>query len=159
MLGTRLLVKTTFYGSRAPTENTAGVRANVTDENDMTTGRKTRLLQLGTLESLFAGALAVAVGGWVLCIESLGSVHPDWVAVKPNGALCLILAVLALLLFRLPSTPDPQPRPLFHSLSRLYELLAVAIRLPSLAVFTFGWRPAIDPLLIADTAPSGGGSP
>ena len=53
-----------------------------------------------TLGLAAAGIGAVAFAGWVFGIDALKRIHPAWVAMKPNTALCLILAGLAVVLLR-----------------------------------------------------------
>ena len=104
--------------------------------------------------ALFAGALAVLVGGvvllgWALDIAALKSVLPGWVSMKPNTAFAFILTGLALLLSRPRSTLNAQ---LSTSISRCCALFAGLIGLLSLCEYAFGWNPGFDQWLIPEPA-------
>jgi PAS domain S-box-containing protein len=117
------------------------------------------------LSALLAGSLAVVVGGlvlmgWALDISSLESILPGRVSVKPNTAIALILAGIALLLPSIPApAPGPETRPDGHRLAalgsgigRICGLLAGLFGFLTLCEYVFHWNPGFDQWLFAEPA-------
>ncbi|MBW4458526.1 MAG: diguanylate cyclase [Nostoc indistinguendum CM1-VF10] len=81
--------------------------------------------------------------GWLTDIQTLKSILPDWVTMKPNAALGFVLAGLALIFF--PSTGQVK--------YRVTQRLAIAITflgLLTMSEYLFGWNLGIDQLLFIE---------
>ncbi|MEO6016845.1 MAG: hypothetical protein ABIP46_06285, partial [Polaromonas sp.] len=100
---------------------------------------------------LAAAILSLAMGlgalmGWALQVDTLKSVIPGAVQMKPNTAVGLVLAALALLAGL--RRRDRKWRPLGYGLA----LAVLGIGLATLCEYLFAWDLRIDELLFRDTA-------
>ncbi|MCX6917313.1 MAG: PAS domain S-box protein, partial [Verrucomicrobia bacterium] len=103
------------------------------------------------LVARLAALLAICVGGsvligWLFDVGSLKSLHPTWVSMKANAAVCFLLSGLALwLMQRLPS-------PAQTAISRACAGLVVLIGALTLAEYLFGWDLGLDQLLFHEAS-------
>lgn len=72
-----------------------------TAEVDVTTPQRWEDARFWLMLAKLAGAVAAAIGisvllGWMLDNAVLKSIHPDWVAMKANTAICFLLCGMAL---------------------------------------------------------------
>ena len=84
--------------------------------------------------------------GWVLDASLLKSVIPGAVEMKPNTAVGLVLASLALLLL------GNRPTPARQRSAQALALSVGALGFATLGQYVFGWELGIDELLFRDTA-------
>src|SRR5580692_3081968 len=85
------------------------------------------LQRYGFISSL-AGPVAMAIGGlvlvgWVLGVRRLASVMPEYTTMKPNTALCLVLAGLSVWLLRFRPNPGVEVSPSQLALGRICALV------------------------------------
>lgn len=90
-------------------------------------------------------AIAVLLG-WVVGIDAITRLHPEWASMKVNTALCLLGLGAAVVLHGTPAG---------IGCATLSGLLAAL----SLVEILTGWNPGIDEALIADPAPSANAAP
>jgi two-component system cell cycle sensor histidine kinase/response regulator CckA len=97
-------------------------------------------------------ALAVLIGslaflGWALSIQILTSILPGLATMKPNTALCFVLAGLSLWLTQpIPSRPD-DPRTQRSLAAKILSSVVGIMGLLSLAEYAFGLNLGIDEIL------------
>src|ERR1700722_246044 len=113
------------------------------------------LQRYGFISSL-AGPVAMAIGGlvlvgWVLGVRTLASVMPDYTTMKPNTALCLVLAGLSLWLLRLRSNQGVESNPQHRQLGQIYAALAAFLGLLTLGEQLLHLNLGIDQMLLRDT--------
>jgi PAS domain S-box-containing protein len=85
--------------------------------------------------------------GWLLDIPVMKSALPGLVTMKPNAALCFLLAGVALL-----GLQEDMP-PFLRRLVRPSAVVVVGIGLLTIGEYAFGWALGIDQLLFWDTTP------
>lgn len=106
-----------------------------------------------TLGLAAAGIGAVAFMGWVFGIDALKRIHPAWVAMKPNTALCLMLAGLAVVLLRDESVSGFRRR-----LGMGCGFIITLVGFWALGECIGWWKPSIDDVLFHGSAAEAGGS-
>ena len=97
----------------------------------------------GWVATLVIAIGGLALTGWVLDVAVLKSLRLDWVSVKPNAAIALILTGVALLFSRPSATRSPQLA-FLSRLARWGGWLAGGIGLVTLIEYTWGWNPGFD---------------
>ena len=102
-----------------------------------------------------AGVIALTGGvtvliGWLLRLPTLMTVLPGAVAMKPNTALCFILAGIALVSLREDGAVAPIPVT-FRRFGRLCASLIALISAVTLCEDWFGWNVGIDQWIIRDS--------
>src|ERR1700739_4269190 len=117
--------------------------------------RQAALQRYGFVASL-AGPIAMVVGGlvllgWVLRARTLTSVMPDYTTMKPNTALCLVLAGLSFWLLRFRSHSCVEVSPKQRSLGQIGALLVAFLGLLTLGEIFFHLNLGIDQMLLRDT--------
>lgn len=100
-------------------------------------------------------SLIVALGGiivltgWLLDKQALKGIHPYFVTMKSNTALCFLLIGIALCLLN--KTPEQLANRVYqYRLAQLCASLVVLIGLLSLSQYVFGWDLGIDQLLFKE---------
>jgi PAS domain S-box-containing protein len=125
----------------------------------MTTNKESRRLQYFRRYALVAGALAAAVGvlsllGWLLDVETLKSVLPGKATIKPNTALSLILAGIALVVSAVsPRAETSQRGRKRKGVTRVCSGLLVIIGGVTLVEYIFHLDLRIDALLSRSALP------
>lgn len=112
--------------------------------------------QVQTSCGLFATAIGVAViFGWLTHEPFLKSINPDWISMKFNTALGMVLSG-ALLISLAPEEEEeaPKSRGKFIFLASVLALLAAVSIAEHLSP---GWNPGLDELFIQDDRPTGEG--
>ena len=113
-------------------------------------GQPKALQRYGFVSSL-AGAIAMAVGGlvlvgWLFGVRALASVMPDYTTMKPNTAVCLVLAGLSLWLLRFRSNQgvefNPEHRRFGQICAVLVAFLGLFLDLDRFILDTV-WRPCL----------------
>jgi hypothetical protein len=116
------------------------------NQNGKSSGQWDRILpntpRLVAILSVFTGAVVLI--GWAQDIAVIKSIHPDWVAMKANTALCFILIGVAML------ASSPPSSVLSLRLARLCILLCALIGLLSLSEYLFDWNPGLDQWLFVE---------
>ena len=108
-----------------------------------------KLASLAALVAVVVGAVVLV--GWAFDIAVLKSILPGWISMKPNTAVCFILAGIALwLTTRQSAIRNPQSAILFFRLARFCALLVGLIGLLTLGEYVFGWNLGIDQWLIRE---------
>jgi PAS domain S-box-containing protein len=115
-----------------------------------------KLLQRYGFISSLTGPLAMAVGalvlvGWALGVRTLTSVMPGYTTMKPNTALCLVLAGLALWLLRLRPSQGDELNPKHRRFGQICAVLVAFIGLLTLGEHLFKLNLGIDQMLQRDT--------
>jgi PAS domain S-box-containing protein len=113
------------------------------------------LQRYGFISSL-AGPVAMAIGGlvlvgWVLGVRRLASVMPEYTTMKPNTALCLVLAGLALWLLRLRPNQGVELNPKHRRLGQICAVMVAFLGLLTLGEHLFKLNLGIDQMLLRDT--------
>ena len=106
-----------------------------------------------TLGLAAAGIGVVAFIGWVFGIDALKRIHPAWVAMKPNTALCLMLAGLAVVLLR-----DESVSGFRRALGMACGFIIAMAGFWALGEYIGWWKPSIDEVLFHGSAAEVGGS-
>jgi diguanylate cyclase (GGDEF)-like protein/PAS domain S-box-containing protein len=104
----------------------------------------------------FAGPVAMAMGGlallgWLLGIRILTTVIPGSGTIKPNTALCFIVAGLSLWLLRLPASPTVEDNPSHGRLAQICALFVAVLGVLTLAEHLLHLNLGIDQRLLRDT--------
>lgn len=99
--------------------------------------------QRGAILVLSVGLLVIA--GWIFNLEILTKIHPSWVSMKSNAALCLILCALAQL-FQLKS----ENRPNLKKYTLISTTIVGAISTMTLVEYLFDTDLGIDNTIIKD---------
>jgi hypothetical protein len=89
--------------------------------------------------------------GWVLGVRGLTSVMPDYPTMKPNTALCLILAGVALWLLRFRTSEGVEVNPKHRRCGQICALLVAFLGLLTLGEHLFKLDLGIDQMLLRDT--------
>jgi PAS domain S-box-containing protein len=89
--------------------------------------------------------------GWLLDNEILKRVHPEFVTMKANTAVCLMLVALAILLIEDPSTSTRRRR-----ISQVCAAIVGLVGILTLSEHLVGWDLGIDQLLFVETAKEAG---
>ena len=102
----------------------------------------------------WAGGACVAVAllvlaGWAWDIDALKSVLPEWVSMKANTAVGILLAGLALVLME-SGTPTARSELVMRRIARVCAALVLLIGALTLAEYLFGWNPGLDQLLFQE---------
>ena len=106
--------------------------------------------------SSFAGPIAMAVGGlvlvgWLLGMRTLASVFPHYTTMKPNTAVCFVLAGLSLWLLRLPLSQAVEFNPKHGRLGQICAVLVAFLGLLTLGEIFLNLDLGIDQMLLRDT--------
>src|SRR5271165_4430099 len=114
--------------------------------------------------SSFAGPIAMAVGGlvlvgWLLGIRTLTSLMPHYTTMKPDTAVCFVLAGLSLWLLRLPSSQAVEFNPKHGRLGQICALLVAFLGLLTLGEIFLNLNLGIDQTLMRETLTDPGVSP
>jgi two-component system, sensor histidine kinase and response regulator len=104
----------------------------------------------------FAGPIAITVGGlvlvgWLLGIRTLASVFPHYTTMKPNTAVCFVLAGLSLWLLRTPSSQSVEFNPKHGRLGQICAVLVAFLGLLTLGEIFLSLNFGIDQILLRDT--------
>ena len=115
-----------------------------------------KALQRYAFISSLAGPVAMAIGGlvlvgWVLGVRRLASVMPEYTTMKPNTALCLVLAGLALWLLRLRPNQGVELNPKHRRLGQICAVMVAFLGLLTLGEHLFKLNLGIDQMLLRDT--------
>jgi two-component system sensor histidine kinase/response regulator len=117
--------------------------------------RRAALQRYGFISSL-AGPIAMFVGsfvlfGWVFGVRTLASVMPEYTTMKPNTALCLVLAGLSVWLLRFRPNPGVEVSPSQLALGRICALVVFFLGLLTLGEIFFNLNLGMDQMLLRDT--------
>ncbi|WP_341529077.1 EAL domain-containing protein [Nostoc sp. UHCC 0302] len=109
-----------------------------------------RLLTVLKATSQIAGMFVALVGcavlvGWLVDNQTLKSILPEWIAMKPNTALGFVLSGLTLNFLK--STAKLKRR-----LAQGFALAVTILGLLTISEYTFGWNLGIDQLLFFDNS-------
>jgi hypothetical protein len=99
--------------------------------------------------AILAGLLIMV--GWWLHIVALTSIVPGLVTMKPNTALCFILAGIALVLLRAPVTNPKSSSNAEKWIARFCSAILIVIGLITYGERVFGWHAGIDEILFSQT--------
>ena len=108
--------------------------------------------------SIVLSTLAFCIGGaaflgWVLDNPYLKRIHPSFVTMKVNTAVCLMLVAAALFLLQDPSTSTTKRR-----VSQLFTAIAALVGLITLSEHLLGWNSGLDQLLFYESRAEAGRS-
>ena len=106
-----------------------------------------------TLSLLAAGIGALSFAGWVFGIPALTRLHPAWVTMKANTALCLMLAGVAIALLR-----DEKVAGWRRRLAQTCAVTIIAVGALTLAEILGGWDFGIDQALFYESQEMAGRS-
>lgn len=87
----------------------------------------------------------LALVGWQFNITALKSVSADFISIKPNTALSLILAALSLLMIQ-----SSVPRHFTYRLSKTLSIIVILLSGATLLEYLTGWNPGLDALLFKE---------
>jgi two-component system sensor histidine kinase/response regulator len=96
---------------------------------------------------------AIALTGWIAGVEELKGFVPGQVALKPNTAICFILAGFALHIYNRRSRSA-----LVRAAGVAAAAVVLGVGLVSLAEYVLGWKSGIDQALFTETAGAAGTS-
>jgi signal transduction histidine kinase/PAS domain-containing protein len=96
-----------------------------------------------SLATIIAGLLVLA--GWIYGIPFLKSLHPSYISMKANTALCFIFLGISALLLNIGSKS-----PSLKFVARLLAFIVILISLVSLLEYLFVWNSGIDEFLFTD---------
>ena len=118
-------------------------------------GQPKALQRYGFVSSL-AGAIAMAVGGlvlvgWLFGVRALASVMPDYTTMKPNTAVCLVLAGLSLWLLRFRSNQGVEFNPEHRRFGQICAVLVAFLGLLTLGEQLLNLNLGIDQMFLRDT--------
>ena len=114
------------------------------------------LVSLAALLVMSVGGLVLL--GWLFNVSIFKSLHPDWVSMKANTALCFLLSGLALWLLTRPglATPAGDHQSASAMLRRrggqVCAGLVMLIAALTLTEYFFGWELRVDQMLFRETA-------
>ena len=110
--------------------------------------------RLSQILSLMAAAIgACGLTGWVFGIDAFKRIHPSWVTMKANTALCLILGGFAVALLREECDPPWRRR-----LARIFAGLIATVGALTFCETLFGWDLGIDQALFVESVAEAGRS-
>lgn len=103
---------------------------------------------IAVIASTFTILVAIMVlVGWIFDADTLKSLSPSFVSMKPNTALCFIVLGCSLLFSQI----YPKNKTLL-SVTRVFILLAIILSLVSLSEYLFRWNAGVDELIFKDTS-------
>ena len=104
--------------------------------------------------SLFAFTIGLCgFAGWLFGIDAFKRIHPAWVTMKANTALCLMLAGSAVALSRDEDSRGPKRR-----IAQACAALIAAVGVLTFCEYIFGWDFGIDQALFPESAGEAGRS-
>ena len=106
-----------------------------------------------TLSLIAAGIGLCGFAGWLFGIDAFKRIHPSWVTMKANTALCLILAGAAVALLR-----DEHCRSGRRRLAHLFAAIVVIVGVLTFCENIFGWDLGIDQALFTESVAEAGRS-
>src|ERR1041385_1198033 len=107
--------------------------------------RRCRAFSIGLLSIAFLIGLSGLLG-WIFDSTLLKRIHPSFVTIKANTAVCLMLAAVSLFLIE-----DREAATARRRISQLLAAIVAVVGLVTLSEHLFGWNSGLDQLLFHET--------